>query len=95
MEAKYIKGIYLRLVEALALISRISISNTLYIIIVKYYQGYLPEASGGVRTSLCKISRSRDPELRLSPFQAKAPTRAVWPSRTLTRLFAITSQTCT
>ena len=31
----------------------------------------------GVLTSLCRISLSLEPELRESPFQARAPTRAL------------------
>ena len=50
-------------------------------------------AMAGVRTSLCRIMRSLEPELSMSPFQARAPTRAEWPSRQFTRLLAATSQT--
>ena len=50
---------------------------------------------GGERVSRWRISRSRDPEAKASPFQAKAPTRAEWPSRRPTILVAPTSQTWT
>lgn len=50
------------------------------------------EAKGGVLTSLWRINLSLEPELKLSPFQAKAPTLAVWPSRTFNFFWAAASQ---
>ena len=47
----------------------------------------------GVLTSLWRISLSREPELSESPFQARAPTLALWPSRVFTFLLAVTSHT--
>lgn len=50
---------------------------------------------GGARISLWRISRSRLPEASRSPFQARAPTRAVWPSSVYNRLLLATSHTWT
>lgn len=50
---------------------------------------------GGVRMSLWRMRRSRLPEARRSPFQARAPTLAEWPSRWSRRLPAVTSHTWT
>lgn len=49
----------------------------------------------GVLTSRWRMSLSREPEESTSPFQASAPTRAVWPLRMQTRLLLATSHTCT
>lgn len=49
----------------------------------------------GVLTSRWRISLSLEPEESTSPFQASAPTRAVWPFRMHTRLLLATSHTCT
>ena len=49
----------------------------------------------GVRTSLWRICLSLDPELKTSPFQARAPTLAEWPSRTQILFEQVTSHTWT
>lgn len=71
------------------------LTNSFLLTSCRWPTSFLSTTRLGVLTSRCKISLSRLPDDRTSPFQASAPTLAEWPCNLLTCLFTATSHTCT